>query len=421
MDVERTFLFVVDWIRAGTGGFASLMDLMTELDRQGHRIVLVRIGFSPRFWRSSRKPELPDSFELVEAPGLDLYLAQRAKDKKSKSTPHAVPTMRERIRRWAYQPFRMFNTARLEQSLKRIHEADILINASSLSGDGLRKLRDGGLMLVQNHAGSKEAYARYFLGENQRFPDAANGLDLYTSFCSGFHVLLFQSGEQAGECARHHDLLRNRTFTLRPSADTSSMDLARAQPSPFRPGSVNIVMVGTIQPRKAQETAVRVLHAVRQRGVDASLHIVGGVADPAYATLLDARIQELKLDGHVFLHGHRDDHIRFMAHADALLQTSHAEGVSRAVREAMYLKLPIVSFMLPGLEEYLGDEGAFLENHGDVEALTEALGIALSDKVESRRRADTSRAVFDTFSSPKAYTGSVARFVDHLNTLGKAE
>lgn len=421
MAAERTFLFVVDWIRAGTGGFASLMDLMTELDHQGHRIVLVRIGFSPRFWLDSRIPELPEAFELIEAPGLDLFLEQRKTGRQSGIANHSGPPFRERVRKTIYQVFRVFNSTRLELALERILDADILVNASSLSGHGLKTLRDGGLMLVQNHAGSKEAYSQYFLSEDQRFPDAANDLDLYTSFCSGFHVLLFQSGEQATECAQHHDLLRERTFTLRPSADTASMDLARDQPSPYKPGSVNIVMVGTIQPRKSQDTAVSVLHGIRRRGMDASLHIVGGIADSAYAARLETHIRELKLESNVFLHGHRDDHIRFMAHADILLQTSHAEGVSRAVREAMFLRLPIVSFMLPGLEEYLGDEGAFLENHGDVEALTESLVIALSDKVESRRRADLSRSVFDAFSSPTAYTGSVTRFVDHLNTLGIAE
>ena len=74
-----------------------------------------------------------------------------------------------------------------------------------------------------------------------------------------------------------------------------------------------------------------------------------------------------------------------MHHADILVQTSQAEGVSRVLREAMFMRLPIVSFDISGTRDILiNDREALLVRPNDTVAMSHSIATLLSDKSRSQ-------------------------------------
>jgi len=85
-----------------------------------------------------------------------------------------------------------------------------------------------------------------------------------------------------------------------------------------------IACVGRIVPSKQQDHAVRVLHRLRQMGVNAGLVVVGEgyvKEEKGYLDRVRSIVEELDLRNHVCFTGHRDDALRVMDAADAILHT----------------------------------------------------------------------------------------------------
>lgn len=116
------------------------------------------------------------------------------------------------------------------------------------------------------------------------------------------------------------------------------------------------------------------LQRLRSDGVDARL-LVTGDSSPEEAAEVARRVRDLGLESCLLDLGLRDDHLRFLAAADAFALPSYAEGMPMGVVEAMAAGLPIVATGAGGLPEILteGVEG-FLVSPGDVNALADRLG-----------------------------------------------
>ena len=78
-----------------------------------------------------------------------------------------------------------------------------------------------------------------------------------------------------------------------------------------------------------------------------------------------------------------------MVNADFLIQTSNAEGVSRVLRESMYMKLPVISFSIPGTKELFIDiEDGYLAMPGNLKDLLSKLEEAIDDKRKTKMLVD---------------------------------
>jgi glycosyltransferase involved in cell wall biosynthesis len=120
---------------------------------------------------------------------------------------------------------------------------------------------------------------------------------------------------------------------------------------------IRLLSIGTVEPRKNYGYAVRIIRALRSNGfADATLEIVGrnGWGDDWH--LLE-REPGVVLSGYLSTEEVRQR----LREADALLCTSHEEGLGLPLLEAQYAGLPIIAPDDAIFREVLGDSGIFID------------------------------------------------------------
>jgi colanic acid/amylovoran biosynthesis glycosyltransferase len=166
-----------------------------------------------------------------------------------------------------------------------------------------------------------------------------------------------------------------------------------------------VLYVGRLVPFKGQAVLLEALAAIRSRGVDASLTVVG---DGPSRQTLERRAMELGLPGAVTFAGVvGQDAIRsYYSSADAFCLPSFAEGVPVVLMEAMAMRVPVVTSQVMGISELVDDgEDGLLVRPGRVDELSAALERLARDpelrERLGRRGRDKVVAEFDVRESGK--------------------
>lgn len=124
-----------------------------------------------------------------------------------------------------------------------------------------------------------------------------------------------------------------------------------------RGGRLDLIALGTVEPRKNLVAAADVVEALRRaHGWEATLHVVGRIGWGGEADRLRDRPG-------VVLHGYQEaDRVRaLLAGAHVFLSTSHDEGLGLPLLEAQYAGLPIVAPDKPVFREVLGASGHLVD------------------------------------------------------------
>lgn len=139
------------------------------------------------------------------------------------------------------------------------------------------------------------------------------------------------------------------------------------------PGSLRLIAVGTVEPRKNLEAAVPILTELRRTTHPAAtLDIVGR---PGWGVDISA----LASAPGVTVHGYQSAaRVReLLEGADALISTSHDEGLGLPLLEAQYAGLPVIAPDRPIFREVLGESGIILDL-SDVSSVAARIGTVLS-------------------------------------------
>lgn len=186
----------------------------------------------------------------------------------------------------------------------------------------------------------------------------------------------------------------------------NGVDLARFEPKDrraartalgLRPDRLTFGTVGRLVEVKNQQLLVRAVARLVSDGEDCQLVICG---EGPLRHALTERAAALGMQERVCLPGYREDVERVMAAFDVFALTSHSEGMSNTILEAMASGLPVVATRVGGADE-LVDDGAtgLLVPAGEIDELVGALRALAEDA--SRRwamgRAGRARA-HDEFS-----------------------
>jgi glycogen(starch) synthase len=118
-----------------------------------------------------------------------------------------------------------------------------------------------------------------------------------------------------------------------------------------------LVFVGRLHPSKAPDIAIDALAAVRARGVDASLDVIGAPVTPKYGAELRARAERLGVASAVRWRGlvPRDELPAAYAEADVMLYPLRGEEEAQGLTymEAISCGVPVVAFPTAGARELL--------------------------------------------------------------------
>jgi glycosyltransferase involved in cell wall biosynthesis len=211
-------------------------------------------------------------------------------------------------------------------------------------------------------------------------------LGLLTARCAD--LVLAPSAATAGELRRDY---RVEEVEVVPNV-TGGLPVAAPEQGDNPPEPGYLLFVGRLRIRKGVEVLLEALRDLRRARPGARLLIAG---DGEHREALERKAAELGLPGDaaVFLGRCGAPRVRaLLAGAAALVVPSTYEGMPLVVLEAMEAGLPVVASRVSGIPEVVVDGGTgWLVPPEDPRRLTAALGEALGDPAEARRRGEAGR------------------------------
>lgn len=275
----------------------------------------------------------------------------------------------------------------------------------------IRSLKISGNTLILNHAGSVRAFTKYFLG---------GGIEEYLQIVQNYDYLLFQSQEQIDdftELALKHSLFP-KPLLLTPSCHESLVHKENVKCSTSADSTcpINIAIIGSIQPRKNQLSAVAIAQILRSKDLDFHFHIIGPAVDLDYFSALQQEIDFNNFSRNFTLHGHSDHHIKLLSKCDILLQLSFAEGLSRACREALFLSKPIITYDIPGSSDIVKHNwNGFICNYDDINLVSDSIQKLAQDRRKLSEFSANSFKLYDSKFSQRVYLQNVKLLLDHIS------
>ncbi len=191
-------------------------------------------------------------------------------------------------------------------------------------------------------------------------------------------------------------IIRNG-ISLPPVVPGASERAAARSALGLSPGTMAVGWSGRMAPVKNLDLLLRSFAGLVQHVPESNLVLFG---DGPEAAALDARAAELGISGRVLRAGVRLDLPKLLPALDAYACSSHYEGLSLSVLEAMAAGIPVVATAVGGNPELLGSgDSGLLVPPGDADAMEAALRILAEDGGLRRRMGECARQrIVENFS-----------------------
>lgn len=196
-----------------------------------------------------------------------------------------------------------------------------------------------------------------------------------------------------------------------------------AQPAPPREtldGGLRVLFVGRLSPRKGADLAIDAVRLLDERGIRASLDIVGSVFEGYewYEQSLRTMIDDAGLADRVTLHGFHSDIWGFLDRSDVLVVPSRLdEPFGNTAVEGILAARPVIASDTSGLREATAGIGtAWRVTPDSADALADALATVVTEWPRVREEVEAARATAADRHSPTRYQERVAELVTTLAT-----
>lgn len=138
----------------------------------------------------------------------------------------------------------------------------------------------------------------------------------------------------------------------------------------LRKAHINIVSVGRIVPNKGHALMIEAMATVKKRGIDATLHLIGGFDRrlSTYSDMLQDKICKLNVEDRVQFHPVVPGNAlaSYYRHSDVFWTASQHEGFCVPAIEAMAFGLPIISSTRGALPSTCGDAALYADTPVDM-------------------------------------------------------
>lgn len=428
MVINRNIGILLPAISRNTGGLSSALDLAETLYNLKYEVKLFLTDQSPEEYYNLYKTKFPISINRK-----NILLAPNGLNNITISIESLIRCLLDfkffysskNYYKYLYHEFisifiklsftiKTSINNRNSNSIEMLSKCDIIINIAGLNSIKLEKLKKfykG--KLIQNYAGDLINDYKKEKIDNSAFNFYNIGIKKYFNY---FDFILFQSYDQSDYFKKIFYSINTKALTLLPSTDEEAILKTLNSSSPYSNHFLNIVLIGTIQERKGQHLAIEVLKGLLKFNKKIILHFVGKNVNKLYYTNLKNLITEYNLSNNVEFHGHRDDYLLYLAHSDIVLQTSLSEGVSRILRESMFLKKPIVSFSIPGTNSILiNNESALLSEPFDIDNMIKDVLNIINDEKFKFKIIDNSYKCYLKNHKKEIYINNVETIFTSIN------
>lgn len=144
--------------------------------------------------------------------------------------------------------------------------------------------------------------------------------------------------------------------------------------------AMSVVVVTRFDRIKRIEDMVAAVVKAHKQNRDINLQLYGTVSDQAYYTQLQQQIADAHATGYITFNGATTDAIDTFQTGQVTIFTSRTEGFGRTILEAEAAGTPVISYYIDyGPRAIIGKAGKLVAD-GDVNALANAIVMALADK-----------------------------------------
>lgn len=181
-------------------------------------------------------------------------------------------------------------------------------------------------------------------------------------------------------------------------------------------GNLRLVYIGRLSPRKGVDVVIDAMALLSERGIRASLELVGGVfvGYEWYEEQLRSQIAEKNMNDQVNFRGFQPSIWAIMAASDIVVVPSRGdESFGNTAVEAILGGRPVVVSATTGLlEATAGYHSAYTVKPDDPEALAEALQCVVGDWAAVTMAREGDMQLARSRHSPAAYQEQVSEIVD---------
>jgi glycosyltransferase involved in cell wall biosynthesis len=162
----------------------------------------------------------------------------------------------------------------------------------------------------------------------------------------------------------------------------------------------NIVIVGSVQTRKAQNILLKVAKYFLEIKPNIKFHIVGVISKTWGGTDIYKEICKSPYSSNFIFHGHSDDALLYMQAADLLIFTSYAEAFPRTVAEYMSFGKPILAADVSGVNEMIcdGENGYLYDPHNPLSLVNAFMKMESNQNEKFRLSKNASNTYWNHFS-----------------------
>ena len=180
----------------------------------------------------------------------------------------------------------------------------------------------------------------------------------------------------------------------------------------------DLVYYARLSKSKGIEEFIEAVHLLKQAKPAITAIIIGG-GSKAYVKYLTSSIKSLALDSNIKFAGFQpsqQDVFKLAAKAKVYVLPTHFDGIPGSIREAMFMKIPVVANAVGGIPS-LNDESECitLVEKGDIGQLVEKIKLVLDDSVRTERLVENAfHLISDKFDNSKIYNNLLFIYKDIL-------